>query len=1498
MATKVRAKKIFIGVKDDRFDDRRQSSILSILTDGNEIFLNQYGKMFTVDEIGNFDIIKTNNEAVLEFYPVDSRNEYTYSFISYDTKQNISTTDNFDFGNSVSIRSEHSTVGSSSSEVLYSIPDYYTSAKLMIELSSATSRDYEYNEINLISNNGEVNSAEYGRITLSDDPLNSVVGLGTYGIDYSGGNTQLIFYSDTSSELTSNVIGVSIANTDFSAVSSRGLRYADVRAVNVSIAASTAPIQQVITSYTSNYNLGYFIVQITDITNDELQLCEILVLNNEVETTIIEYGNVYTNSELGTFDSNASSTTELLFTPNENIDVEVKLLQHITSYTPFLSFPTSINFSNSELTTGISKLSDSSGANRKRDFDLFHNGNPIFEKRFDGSFASSASNLVGVNLEDDLINIPNHFFNSGEKVQYRSDPFSFLDIQSTTATITSGIGSDVVYVDSLVGILIGDYLNFQPQGYISVTGVGNSFVSLASTISSSITAGSGVTFSSLQETDFTSDGTSSIGIAQTYISGVGVTDKLSGDLYVYKLDYRSIGLCTSPVDALSSPPKLIDLTSVGIGNNHYITATNQNAKCIITIDNVVQAPIVSTGITATLEDNLELTDTTLAFSGITSFFGGDLIKIDDEIMLISSVGVGSTTFVEVQRPYMGTGISTHTTNSLITKLKGNYNITGNTVHFASAPYGKIENSEGQISDVTSTFQGRVFMRSADPTLDKETYQDNYIFDDISRSFNAINKDFSLTSDNNDISGISTSNSIILINNIFQSPENDYNLSEDAAQTELNFTGSATSISYDPNNASVPRGGIIVSVGSSSGYGFQPLVAAGGTAVVSVAGTIQSISIGNSGSGYRPGVQPVVNVGVQTYSSGTANIEFIGTATVSNGNIVSIAITNPGTGYTSTNPPTVVFDAPLSYSNLKLIYENPTSGLGTEAKIDIVVGQGFSIIDFKITNYGYSYDNDDILTIETGGISGIPTDSSLPFEPFLITVDRIYNDDFNGWSVGELQKLDDIDHLFNGIRTVFPILDNGNRFAILKKSGSGIDLYANLLIFINDVLQEPNVAYSFDGGSNIEFLEAPRSGDKCRILFYKGTPNIDTVEVDIVETIKSGDRLKLIGDQFKFVEKERLVSDIVLPDTAETLPYNSIGVTSDLNFMRPVSWCKQRNDLFINGVSVSKDRIRYEPIVLPTSNIIQPVSIGDTQIYVDGVKSYFDPDNENPINNAANKIEIVETTNIIAAIGTAVVSTAGTIQSITILDGGVGYTTSPSVSIQSPIGIGTTGRAQLTSTITGGSVSDISVVSPGFGYTNTNPPLIYIEPPTIKRETISNVSYIGDNGFISGISTANVGFASTALVLDLYIPENSYLRDSTITNPTITQSQIQEDYYLSISNSSVGSGVTSLRKDGSIIGIGTTGIDNIYQVISVATASTDVYGVGNTTVSQVTISVSGYNGLSGIGYSSYYGDYSWGIIQVASTSKEYGVDENYGVVGLNSTPTVRRYNQLKVKNYDV
>ena len=147
----------------------------------------------------------------------------------------------------------------------------------------------------------------------------------------------------------------------------------------------------------------------------------------------------------------------------------------------------------------------------------------------------------------------------------------------------------------------------------------------------------------------------------------------------------------------------------------------------------------------------------------------------------------------------------------------------------------------------------------------------------------------------------------------------YSMEESVGVTTVTFTGLGVSTGYDPNNSDIPIGGLIVSVGSSSGFGYQPLVAAGGTVTIDAFWTsIKTVSIA-SGSGYRVGIQTVVNVGVQT--DGEPSLQFIGTITVSGGHIVGVAVTNPGTGYTSTNPPELVFDDPHSYDNIPVQYSS-------------------------------------------------------------------------------------------------------------------------------------------------------------------------------------------------------------------------------------------------------------------------------------------------------------------------------------------------------------------------------------------------------------------------------------------------------------------------------------------------------------------------------------------------------------------------------------------------
>jgi hypothetical protein len=1429
--TDARAQKYVTYVRDKRYTSQRQLMLFTLLHDNTIGYLNQYGRVESVYDLGSFDFSVERNEGLVLFYPTKYKvNDYDVTTLSYNVKDSFAGIGSTTLGNIVSLNT-NTTFVSSGSTTIIGIGTTYTSAKVLVEISGDNGQ-YQFNELNLIHDGTNIELLDYGQLTSHSTDSFSSSGLGTFYAYFSGSNLKVDFTPVVGVAASVSTIQVAIANTAVSGVGTFDIKYVRFEAKSTSIASSTSPSANIIAEYPDSYDGGYYIVQVSDITNNRHQLSELVVLDDENDVYVTEFGNVETHSGLGTIDAiKTANSTRLVFTPLPSINTQVKVF--FNSLTNFDESNTLIQYNNN---TATSDYNVYYGTERdvRLSFDLKHQGNPIFQKYFDGSNSSVVSTASST------ITIKNHFFVTGERITYSSG--------SPTST---------------------------PIGIAS--------------------------------TDF--------GV------GIGTTDKLPSTVYVIKIDENNIKLARSAEDALKIVPKSLNITSVGIGTSHIFTSTKQNAKTLISIDNVIQSPIVSTSTTTQLSANLLSVDDLLYSDSIDGIISGDLLRIDNEIVKVESIGVGSTNAIRVARPWLGTELASHSIGTSVTKVNGNYNIVQNKISFAEAPYGNIPfgtstnpPDERDWLGITSSsyFHGRVFMRSGITDSSNESYNKNYIFDDISSRFNGSQRTFALTSNGSDITDIFEDNAIVLINEIFQQPglTKNYFLSESVGVTSISFVGSATSQVSDINTSNLPSGGIIVSIGSTEGFGYQPIISAGGTAVVSVAGTISSISIGNSGSGYRSSIQTltgistvVVRVGVATSSTGIANIQFIGTAAVSNGSIVSIAITNPGVGYTSSNPPHVIIDPPLSYSNIPLIYSSSSSGIGTRATIDVVVGQGSSIIEFEIQNTGYRYEPGDILTVPVGGATGIPTTPNSVVKEFQITVDSVDRDKFSGWSLGELEVFDDIQQLFDSSRIIFPLKYNGSIISVYAKKGSPINIQDVLLVFINDILQIPGKGYVFNGGSKIQFTEAPKPDDTCKILFYKGSgDNVDVIFRDVVDTVKIGDDLQLTYDSFvgqspSLLEDERKVVDILSIETVETNPYFGPGNTSVTTLTRPINWCRQTEDLIINEKEVSKNREFYEPLIYPTTHIIQPVGVGSTIVYVENLRPFFNPLNENNISlEFQNNITLISQDTKVSASATAIVSVAGTISSINILDGGSGYDSAPIVTIQNPIGIGSTTSTAI-SFITSGIVTSISITGVVTGYSSMNPPVVLIEPPTIDIESNKVASYEGDFGIISGISTVSVGVASTGIVFDFFIPQNSPLREGMISGIT-TISGIQTNYYFVVSNSNVGNGVTSLDSLRKIVGSGKSFLDGVYQVSSVSIAQTSVVGLGITYVAKVIVSVSGYNGLSGIGYSNYYGNFSWGRIKLKSRTKSesYNAYTNSGYSGISTGTLVTRTTPLKYFNY--
>ena len=1689
-----RTQMFFALVSDRLFTGERQITIVNTLHDTGkgQTMLNQYGDLETVLDLGTFDYVIEGNESVLRYYPNKFKlNNYNVVLWSYqlDAQKLGISTDTVSCGSTtipgaptnpttglngslISIATTAVTIAGGAAGTVFTLGGIGTnisghrSAKVLVSVEAkggTLNGSVEYDQVSLIHDGTNVGFQEYGQLTIhSVDAYSSTSNIGTY-FPFMDGNDLVLSYTPDVGMTTAhiNALAIGIATEGYIGIGSYDFSFAEMSAQTTGISSSSTPIPVGIASYGNEYDAAYCIVQIADVLNGSYELAEVVVIDDydgsDPENVMLtEYGNVKVGTAfagLGTISARrtgvSTDITEITFVPNAGIGVSITTFlnalrpEENTSLLPSeatreVGGEAVKDLQNASLESGFA-IYEGTEVSIKRKFALENDGNPIFKKPYDGS----SSEIV--DLTNNTLTLPNHFFTTGQKVNY--------------------------------------------------------------------SAGAGT----------------SIGIDTAPFS-------MPSSVFIIKKGEDKVQVALTAENALKQIALPVGLSTVGIGTSHTFTAIDANQKVLVAIDNAIQSPIAGTSVTTTISEKTNIGDDVVFFSGITSFFGADYVRVGagdtQEIMKIISVGVGSTNAMKVRRGWLGTTIAGFSTGDLVEKIRGNYNIVENEINFTEAPSGGNPISsttnppdERDFVGITtsSSFQGRVFTRTGVTGGTEETYADNYLFDDLTQSFNGLTKDFALTQNNGSaITGVATNNALILINGVLQAPGSnaDFTLSEPSG-TQLSWTGSGiVTATRDANAASIPVGGLIVSVGSTRGFGYQPLVSAGGTVGIGTStGQVLFVSIGNTGSGYRSGIQTTVNVAIQTERFDGAGVFNVGIATPVDGHINSVFITTDRTfyvprditnvGYTSitglttvttstahglsvgneivlsgiaftcdyapavgvqsaiytnttgimtvttsaahglsttgkssdvlltglgftcaldnggalhyypransvTNPhggdpiycgtpvigvasatqftinagistvPTfyvtggsaqpvliaprannnsaskqdvgfdgstvlrvlnatefevntgistrphnyarcgkvnqlmkVVIDEPLSYSDIPLVYSASSPGIGgTEARADVVVSQGSTVIDFKITNLGYGYGVNQIVTLPLAGIDtyfssvGIPTTASANYEELELTIKEIDSDQFTGWAVGQLQVLDNFSNLFDGSRRTFPISVGGDALSIQSRPGSLVKVEDTLFVFINDILQIPGEAYSFPGGATITFDEPPKAEDTLKILFYRGTGGADVVDRDVIATVKVGDTLTLgyhdTLDQKDWLQQsDRSVIEITSSNSVDTNAYNGPGVFEDTREKRPVKWTKQTEDLFIEGKIVSKSRELYDGRIFPTTNLIQSVGVGTTIAYVSNLRPFFNAKNENLVNTDFQKdIVIFNNAERVAAAATAVVSAAGTITSVVISDGGKGYTSAPTVTIQNPVGLGTTARAEATATVANGSVSAITVgVQSGIGYTGTNPPVVLIGAQPTLTESNTVVSFTGDSGVISGIAITTVGgITHPTIQLDLVIPFDSDLRNSNITQGGtngITTSHLDVGDYFIIKNSNVGSARSSMDyNDDSIVGIGTTFIDNVYRVAAVSGVTTDAVGFGQTALTRVIVSVANTAGLVGLANSSYYGDYSFGKIVMTdrNVSRAYTVNTSNGITGIETGVILTRKSSLKVGSY--
>jgi len=914
-------------------------------------------------------------------------------------------------------------------------------------------------------------------------------------------------------------------------------------------------------------------------------LHQVMAINdiNNAYTFQYPFLSIGSTSGIGTFGAEISGNNFIVkFYADSSISGDFEILSFSENFYTDLdtvNIPPELNYSPVQQSVKVAKYFGINSPNvNKYDFEANYEGIPIFMKTFDPSDTNVLNPVTGV------FTISNHFFNTGEQLIY-TPKSSFIGI----GTSAMGIGATTNYVGVVTTIL--------PSVVYAIKDSNDSF---------------------------------RISTRQDYANqGIGVT-----------------------------------FTSLGLGNAHQLEMYKKNEKSIISINNVVQSPLAYSNITHTLLGNggqIGTASTIFSLSGISSIIPTDILKVNGEYMRVENVGLGTTSvgpitftgnmsLVEVARGFVGSTAGIHTDTSIARIYRGSYNISENKIFFSESPRGNsldlLGPSESNLPRERASFGGRVFLR--------EDYTTNQIYDDISNQFTGIGQTFILTSQGINTVGLGTSggSGIVFINSIFQSPttlnnsSNNYLITENSGTTNITFTGITSTNNalftseYDINQNQLPRGGVIVSLGSTGGLGIAPLVGASVTAIVGAGGTIIAIGIGTMdiiGSGYR------YPVSVAVTESGHTGAGAVVTANVGAGGTLSFNIVSAGTGYTN---PTINLSAP-SYENLSVtgvsrLGIGSTTDTGTGLLLNIEVGSSstttgigstlFEVKSFKITRNGYSFKVGDVFK-PVGLVTA--KDLSSPINEFELTVLDVFTDSFSAWQFGELDYIDSVKPYQDGIRTRFPLFYNSELLSFETDENDPdsqlIDLDSVLLIFINGILQEPGISYQFSGGTSFTFSVAPEPEDDIAVFFYRGTRDEDTIQINTVETVKVGDTVQIFSNnsniQNTITQNKRIIYDISGSDKIETNLYTNQGIDSVNN--KPLYWTKQKTDLILNGESISKSRDSLESQIYPTANIIEDFNISSNQIFVDD-SSLFNYEGESPINfdafifsnNSAEEYEII------------------------------------------------------------------------------------------------------------------------------------------------------------------------------------------------------------------------------------------------------------------------------------
>lgn len=312
-----KVKKYYILINNKTNTERNETVFVSLLNNTNNIFVSQYAKLDTESSTGFFDASIVGNSVDVLFYPISTADSYDLSFISYDINDIITGIGTTTFGNINTFTTKITTINPYLTENIIKFPSDNRSCRALLQLESAN--QYQFLELSIIHDGSTVSIIEYGK-------LNDIV-LGDYSGYISGSDVCIDFASFVVDDVKINTSLILTSDSTKTTTGSQAINNSIHSSELTLIASSSSPGITTVSSYDSTiYGSSYLIATIEDTTNNDYQMSEVIVVNNQTDSYITEFGILPTNNKLGEFStSKVGDIIEVYFEPIANINCEVRI---------------------------------------------------------------------------------------------------------------------------------------------------------------------------------------------------------------------------------------------------------------------------------------------------------------------------------------------------------------------------------------------------------------------------------------------------------------------------------------------------------------------------------------------------------------------------------------------------------------------------------------------------------------------------------------------------------------------------------------------------------------------------------------------------------------------------------------------------------------------------------------------------------------------------------------------------------------------------------------------------------------------------------------------------------------------------------------------------------------------------------------------------------------------------------------------------------------------